>query len=555
MAKIFGHSEVITGMKFTYDCKRLITVSGDSCIFVWHLSPEITACMKHHLMDLDQAQQKKARGRQQPWVHLIRRETYITVPSARAACAPESLTEDVEEEEEKIPLQTPTREETDEAPACILTNGKLPMWAKILLGEADNLDSTAFNSRVSYQPQGRWAERADQEPIKTMLDVESSYFTPIRNEGENDIELEPQSLDQLFLETESSIIEDFKRPEDAFSEDEAAEDLEASEKDLYGAQMEPSPPEAERKYMRELPRLPASWKKAASLKEKLPDKICSATSLDSEVSAGGHRQEDQESLASEADAEMTDLEEGVQPSSSLPQTPEPEKYLKHHFETLTDPRVEDKFEGCLKDLKTPEEEGSALFLNPRLSMSARFLSRCQRNSRFASPFLPRARPPVAAGLRSPQQEESLLSSPLRKPEKPPGEALGEPKEEGSAEPCGPSEAEILIKSFEANLQPLCSKFQEALQLYDQMASCDGCSEAELLQVRHLLLSTFCWMKKELDSRAIKQSADAATATEGPTPWPKHLHDSETGSLLRHYSDLLLKMVQMKLDETSRAATA
>lgn len=49
---------------------------------------------------------------------------------------------------------------------------------------------------------------------------------------------------------------------------------------------------------------------------------------------------DQESLVSEADAEMTDLEEGVQQSSSLPQTPEQEKYLKHHFETLTETHVE-----------------------------------------------------------------------------------------------------------------------------------------------------------------------------------------------------------------------
>lgn len=37
---------------------------------------------------------------------------------------------------------------------------------------------------------------------------------------------------------------------------------------------------------------------------------------------------------------MTDLDEGVQHSSSLPQTPEQEKYLKHHFETLTEARGE-----------------------------------------------------------------------------------------------------------------------------------------------------------------------------------------------------------------------
>uniref|UniRef100_A0A674F5H5 Mitogen-activated protein kinase binding protein 1 n=1 Tax=Salmo trutta TaxID=8032 RepID=A0A674F5H5_SALTR len=54
VATMFGHSEVVTGMKFTNDCKRMITVSGDSCIFVWRLAPELSISMRQRLSDLKQ---------------------------------------------------------------------------------------------------------------------------------------------------------------------------------------------------------------------------------------------------------------------------------------------------------------------------------------------------------------------------------------------------------------------------------------------------------------------------------------------------------------------
>ncbi|XP_063680293.1 mitogen-activated protein kinase-binding protein 1-like isoform X3 [Bolinopsis microptera] len=41
LASLHGHSEMITGLKFTNDCKRLISISGDGCIFVWRLSNEV----------------------------------------------------------------------------------------------------------------------------------------------------------------------------------------------------------------------------------------------------------------------------------------------------------------------------------------------------------------------------------------------------------------------------------------------------------------------------------------------------------------------------------
>ncbi|KAM4011991.1 mitogen-activated protein kinase-binding protein 1-like [Anomaloglossus baeobatrachus] len=54
VATMFGHSEIVTGMKFTNDCKHLISVSGDSCIFIWRLSSMMTINMRQRLAEIKQ---------------------------------------------------------------------------------------------------------------------------------------------------------------------------------------------------------------------------------------------------------------------------------------------------------------------------------------------------------------------------------------------------------------------------------------------------------------------------------------------------------------------
>eukprot|EP00761_Pharyngomonas_kirbyi_P000005 gb/GECH01000005.1/.p1 GENE.gb/GECH01000005.1/~~gb/GECH01000005.1/.p1 ORF type:complete len:1562 (+),score=403.91 gb/GECH01000005.1/:1-4686(+) len=52
IAKVRGHSEVVTGFKFTPDCKRFISVSGDGCIFVWKLSSALVKVAQERLSEL-----------------------------------------------------------------------------------------------------------------------------------------------------------------------------------------------------------------------------------------------------------------------------------------------------------------------------------------------------------------------------------------------------------------------------------------------------------------------------------------------------------------------
>lgn len=44
-----GHSELVTGLRFSSDCTRLISASGDGCIFVWRVPEDMVAMMQARL--------------------------------------------------------------------------------------------------------------------------------------------------------------------------------------------------------------------------------------------------------------------------------------------------------------------------------------------------------------------------------------------------------------------------------------------------------------------------------------------------------------------------
>lgn len=43
---------MVTGLRFSYDCRYLLTVSGDACIFIWRLAPSLTKAMQNRLMEM-----------------------------------------------------------------------------------------------------------------------------------------------------------------------------------------------------------------------------------------------------------------------------------------------------------------------------------------------------------------------------------------------------------------------------------------------------------------------------------------------------------------------
>ena len=60
--KVRGHSEVVTGMTFSADGSELITVSADSCIFVWKIGADLQRVIRHKLLTKRAAQERRSRS-------------------------------------------------------------------------------------------------------------------------------------------------------------------------------------------------------------------------------------------------------------------------------------------------------------------------------------------------------------------------------------------------------------------------------------------------------------------------------------------------------------
>nr|XP_015105680.1 WD repeat-containing protein 62 isoform X2 [Vicugna pacos] len=609
VAKMFGHSEIVTGMKFTYDCRHLITVSGDSCVFIWHLGPEITNCMKQHLLEINhQEQQQQQSTNDREWSSRPRQETYASMPSEICSLSPGEQTEDELEDEcepEEL-LKTPSKESLDPDPRCLLTNGKLPLWAKRLLGDDDVADSSAFHTKRSYQPHGRWAERADQEPLKTILDARDldCYFTPMKPESLEDSVLdtvESQRLAGLLNESESPQEDGCRHPSSPRLQGESSE---ASQLIIYSLEAEMTVTGTDRGYCAEeveratrdqqddsYLRVPSTGFKNQSPPEDSgepeADLECSFTTIHSSPPRPDPDPQFDVPVPPTPGCPGTSEElsrpevPGVS-SSSLPQTPEQEKFLRHHFETLTDAHPEELFHRSLKDLKASESEDD--FFSPRLSISAQFLSRLQKTSRFTHTFpsrlplhlvkspevklmdlagsQPRAEPLRAGtGYTSPGRTNVLSGEKVEDPletleAQSPLNALslgqgcpghcGEPRAPAGVLPPDPLE----LSNVGTVVHRLQAAFQEALDLYHLMVSSDEVS-AERQQARTELASTFLWIHSQLEANDWLVGTDVASAQALPSPGTPSpptlcpLASPDLRALLEHYSELLVQAVRRK----------
>ncbi len=61
LAQVTGHSEVVTGVRFSLDGRHIISIGGDGCIMVWKLSDSLVTAMQDRLVELyGEAVQKQA---------------------------------------------------------------------------------------------------------------------------------------------------------------------------------------------------------------------------------------------------------------------------------------------------------------------------------------------------------------------------------------------------------------------------------------------------------------------------------------------------------------
>nr|XP_057936296.1 WD repeat-containing protein 62 isoform X2 [Doryrhamphus excisus] len=291
VATLFGHSEVVTCMKFSQDCRHLITVARDSCVFVWRLDSHMTSTMRSRRAPLA----TKAPSS-------IRRETFITTPSCLLAHV----------EEERAKLQTPARR-SPEGPPPLQSNGKLPLWFRKLQGQTAGC--LQAQPHPEHQVRNRWLEGMDPSTICLNFSTSPSRSPQEEGEVEEEVEEEAEIAGGDWTCSSSTTDRDF--------DVQHVSSLSLSKSGEEG--VEPG------------------WTSQLS-----PDSACF------EGSGGSFEPQHDTDMDSLSQASSGPDEDEDEDQSSAP--------------------TEEKFDTDLRAMKPAEDR---FFLNPRLSISTRFLSRFQ----------------------------------------------------------------------------------------------------------------------------------------------------------------------------------
>ncbi|XP_040261894.1 WD repeat-containing protein 62 isoform X2 [Bufo bufo] len=372
VAVMYGHSDIVTDMTFTSDCRRLITVSGDSCIFVWQLDPVMTTCMRHQLMETAIEGKNNLPVDARSLVN-SRRETFMVGPLDESSNDDLFFDRSIDVDE---PLpQTPVNDGLEADCTFLQTNGKLPLWARKL--DKEQNEPLVVLSQNQYRPQGRWAQSDSTVLIRNFLNSNDLSCTPNHEPGQNSFldettDIEPKSLQDLLesedgnddLDNRTFITEASSALEDTDIQSLSSE----SNGIFYPSSLHMSQQE----------------ESDFSVEERTFDN--GSDLHNNGLLSGGDPDED--SLMSDNCSEVEpdddddddDTEENVHA-----ETPEQERFLQKHFDTLADALAEEKFDNTLPELMSDEDDK---MLNPRLSFSSRFLSQSLRIYRTGSDVLP-----------------------------------------------------------------------------------------------------------------------------------------------------------------------
>ncbi|XP_040916419.1 mitogen-activated protein kinase-binding protein 1 isoform X2 [Toxotes jaculatrix] len=418
VATMFGHSEIVTGLKFSSDCRHLITVSGDSCIFVWRLSPELTIRMRQRLADLQppSSNHSSQNAPQQRAVHLSREAASPRVVTMSSDSDKEEEEEGAEGEELCCPYMVPTGSlEEQETDLCDekfnsldsqylrdgrkeASGGRLPRrrWSR-RTGSADGvlMVKSMLDLRLldSYCPDRQEEKEVEKEENICPLDVSPSACTSRRrcHGVEAGLHRTNQELGSTFsLQVTPAWVEDdeartSQRPDFILLSNQVPD---REDPVLYPDQWEDrmSLPGSEFQVKEACPVAEGGRQDKPS-----PDSACSLgfnSRLSSPERPAGDDSEPTEPLSVDGNSSELEMEEDdedgeggaeggggeVRVSQQVPQTPDQEAFLKEHFVTLAD----------LSASGSPSRASHSS--TESLSISSRFLSQSSAGSRAVFPL-------------------------------------------------------------------------------------------------------------------------------------------------------------------------
>ncbi|XP_064002276.1 mitogen-activated protein kinase-binding protein 1 isoform X2 [Pogoniulus pusillus] len=373
VATMYGHSEIVTGMKFSNDCKHLISVSGDSCIFIWRLSSEMTINMRQRLSDMKQRGKQAEKSPPHKATGLMRHESIsalTSVPALSSDSDKDGEDEGNDEDElrglQSFHIQSSCNTERDSDPDLTLSRS-LSHWEMRRAKEIAAIQRSEAPMGKMPRQRGRWSQPSSsiEMTVKSMLDLRqlesfSVSRSPSRDslsQNSNGDDREEQADLPVHIDKVGSSIppqdnRSCMRPqviqlvpceEGIFSQE--LEPSESEECVIYPEQDEINPIDTSSEFqVKALPhgKLNRGYQSNGCPDKHSPDSACSVDYSSSRLSSPDHPNEDSESTEPLSVDGISDLEgeEGEEdvgtsmPEGEIPQTPDQEKFLKQHFGTL-----------------------------------------------------------------------------------------------------------------------------------------------------------------------------------------------------------------------------
>lgn len=187
MARMSGHSELVTGLKFTNDCRYLISASGDGCIFIWQVPHDMIVTMQARL-----SQQRLRSGHSSA--------PKLISANAQEGVIPNSHTIDLDDMNTSQKYGHSSNLMAGEialTPGYKLSDvGQLPQWAKKKAGTSSevessgagmpfskpesnsNLNASSSLTSLAPRPRNRWAQRG-QFDADALTDIRSNSESPL----------------------------------------------------------------------------------------------------------------------------------------------------------------------------------------------------------------------------------------------------------------------------------------------------------------------------------------------------------------------------------------
>uniref|UniRef100_A0A8C3BCA3 Mitogen-activated protein kinase binding protein 1 n=1 Tax=Cairina moschata TaxID=8855 RepID=A0A8C3BCA3_CAIMO len=397
VATMYGHSEIVTGMKFSNDCKHLISVSGDSCIFIWRLSSEMTINMRQRLSDMKQRGKQAEKSPPHKTAGLMRHES-ISALSSVPALSSDSDKDGEDEGNDEDELSGLQSFHIHRADSLRLSFNFLQ--AKEI---AAIQRSEAPMSKMPRQ-RGRWSQPTSniEMTVKSMLDLRQlESFSVSRSPSRDSLSQNSNGDDR---EEQADLPVSIAPQDNRSCVRPQVIRLVSCEEGIFSQELEPS----ETLYLsclscsefqvKALPhgKLNRNYHSNGCPDKHSPDSACSVDYSSSRLSSPDHPNEDSESTEPLSVDGISDLEgeEGEEdvgtsiPEREIPQIPDQEKFLKQHFGTLGS--TDGKGGSCRSLERTENLSISSRFLSQ--SPALRYGSACSESTLLLSNFGIHCRP-------------------------------------------------------------------------------------------------------------------------------------------------------------------